>query len=132
MKLDWTGLLEELAQRVLEAEREGEPDELLNEGPPSEPAAILDVAGLKLPARHPSILFGDGDSGKSMLLLWVLGNLRQRGLKVGLADWELTADDHRQRLREMFPENTPDVRYLRCARPIVHEADRLRRWVRDR
>jgi hypothetical protein len=26
----------------------------------------------------------------------------------------------------------PAVRYLRCERPIVHEADRLRRWVRDR
>ena len=25
----------------------------------------------------------------------------------------------------------PDVRYIRCDRPLVHEVDRLRRWIRD-
>jgi hypothetical protein len=77
------------------------------------------------------VLFGDGDSAKSYLALYVLGELACRGLRVGLADWELDASDHRLRLGRLFPEKLPPVRYLRCERAIVHEADRLRRWVRE-
>src|SRR5262249_36961251 len=49
-----------------------------------------------------------------------------------LADWELSEVDHWERLGRLFPGDIPPVRYLCCARSIVHEADRLRRWVRDR
>jgi hypothetical protein len=124
--------VEELAQRVIAAERAGEPDLCLADPIPVERVEILDVNGLKLPQRHPAMLFGDGDSCKTYLALYVLGELERRGLRVGLADWELSEADHRERLCRLFGEPLPAVRYLRCARPIVHEADRLRRWVRER
>lgn len=127
----WTSAVEELAQRVLAAEREGAPDVSLAEVVP-EPVRTLDILGLLLPRHHPAVLFGDGDSAKSYLTLYVLGRLAQEGLRVGLADWELSESDHRERLGRLFPKALPAVRYLRCARSIVHEADRLRRWVRDR
>ncbi len=130
--LPWLDLLEELDQRILAADREGEPDLGLHEIAAPGEVEILDVDGLRLPRRHPSIIFGDGDTGKSYLLLWTLGRLALRGLSVGLADWELTAGDHRGRLGRLFPDQLPEIRYLRCIRPIVAEAERLRRWVRDR
>lgn len=126
----WRDPVEELAQRALAAERQGEPDVALAEVQ-AEPAKILDVEGLRLPREHPAILFGDGDTGKSMILLYVLGRLAQDGLRVGLADWELGPEDHADRLRRLFAGSPPPIRYLRCARPIIHESDRLRRWVRE-
>lgn len=125
-------VLEELAQCVLAAEREGAPDVGLHEIDAPGPVEILDVDGLLLPRCHPTVLFGDGDTGKSYLVLYVLGQLQRQGLNVGLADWELSEADHRDRLGRLFGTDMPAVRYLRCARPIIHEADRLRRWVRDR
>ncbi len=127
----WSAALEELAQRALAAERTGSPDVDLA-SVTAAPARVLEVAGLRLPAAHPAVLFGDGDSAKSYLTLYILGELACRGLRVGLADWELDAPDHGLRLTRLFPaEQLPAVRYLRCERAIVHEADRLRRWVRE-
>lgn len=127
----WRDVVEELGQRVLAAEREGEPDVCLRDVQ-AEEVRVLEVEGLRLPRHHPAVLFGDGDSAKSYLALFVLGRLAAEGLRVGLADWELSEVDHRERLGRLFPGELPPVRYLRCARAIGHEADRLRRWVRDR
>jgi len=128
---EWQDAVEEFAQRVLAAERAGEPDVCLPDVVVS-PVQILDVNGLRLPRHHSTVLFGDGDSLKSYLALYILGCLARLGLRVLLADWELTEADHRERLGRLFPGAMPEIRYLRCSRAIGHEADRLRRWVRDR
>lgn len=125
-------VIEELALRIIATERKGEPDVALHELEAPAPTELLEVDGLLLPRRHPTVFFGDGDSAKSYLMLYVLGRLALEGMRVGLADWELSEEDHRERLGRLFPGNMPPVRYLRCARPIVAESDRLRRWVRDR
>ena len=53
-------------------------------------------------------------------------------MKVGYSDWELDAGTQRGRLEQLFgAEEMPDVRYVRCERPLVYEVDRLRRFVRD-
>jgi hypothetical protein len=52
-------------------------------------------------------------------------------VRVGLFDWELAGEDHRERLERLFGAKLPGVRYARCNRPFVHELDRLRRIVRD-
>ena len=77
------------------------------------------------------ILFGDGGTAKSYLTLYFAGRLAQRGLHVGMFDWELAGEEHRDRLERLFPERMPVVLYVRCSRPLVHEAERLRRIVRD-
>jgi hypothetical protein len=130
-RIDWVGMLEEVCQRVLRAERQGEPAIVLRDVPRPPLDDEHDIGGVRLPKRHPSILFGDGGTGKSLLGLYVLGRLAERGLPVGLFDWELDAGAHRLRLEQLFGAAMPDIRYVRCDRPLVHEVDRLRRIVRD-
>jgi len=131
MKLDWTGMLEELAQRVLAAEREGEPAVSLREIPCPTPDDTLTVEGLPLLARHPVIWFGDGGTAKSYLALYVAGQLAKRGHRVGFFDWELAGDDHRLRLEQLFGDDMPELRYLRCDRPLFQMVDQVRRVVRE-
>jgi hypothetical protein len=129
--LDWLGLLEEFVSRVLAAERTGQPAVLLRDVPRPRPDDVLYVDGLPLLARHPMILFGDGGAAKSYLALRAAGLLDQQGIRVGLFDWELAGEDHRERLEMLFPGNLPGIVYARCEKPLVHEIDRLRRIVRD-
>jgi hypothetical protein len=76
-------------------------------------------------------LFGDGGTAKSYTALYFIGRLAQRGIPVAYFDWELAADEHRDRLERLFPAHMPKIQYARCDRPLVHEVDRLRRIVRD-
>lgn len=128
--LDWVGVLEEFCQRVLAADREGQPAVDLRTLPKGTDDDRLEVEGLPLLRRHPTILFGDGGAAKSYLSLYLAGRLAERGMRVALFDWELAGEDHRERLERMFGA-MPRVMYARCDRPLVYEADRLRRIVRD-
>lgn len=129
--LDWLGLLEEFVQRVLAAERAGQPAVVLRDVPRPGPDDSHVVDGLPLLMRHPLIVFGDGGAAKSYLALYCAGRLEQAGIRVALADWELAVDDHRERLERLFPGDLPGVRYIRCDKPLHHEVDRLRRIVAD-
>ena len=130
VEIDWDRLLEEFCQRVLMAEREGRPAVLLREFPrPVDDH--LDVEGIRLHRRHPAILFGDGGTAKSYTALYLAGRLDQRGVRVLYADWEFAGEDHRDRLERLFGPDMPAVTYVRCERPLVHEADRLRRIVQE-
>ena len=129
-EIDWDRLLEEFCQRVLMAEREGQPARLLREVPRSVDDH-LDVVGVRLHRRHPVILFGDGGAAKSYLALNLLGHLDQRGLRSLYCDWEFSGEDHRDRLERLFGSDMPAVQYVRCERPLVFEADRLRRIVAE-
>jgi len=128
---DWYGLVEDFCQRVLAAERAGQPAVHLREVERPGPDASVDVDGLRILTRHPMILFGDGGTGKSMIELHVAGELARRGMRVMLADWELDGSDHRDRLERLFGAEMPDMLYARCDRPLVAEVDRLRRIVSD-
>jgi hypothetical protein len=129
-KVDWATLLEELCQRVLAAERAGEPAVILRDlaTPPEDEEINID--GLVMPSKHGTILFGDGGSCKSLLQLLVGGRLAMGGIRVVYIDWELDQWTHRGRLERLFPEAMPDVRYVRCDRPLVYEVDRLATIIR--
>ena len=129
--IDWTGYLEELCQRVLDAERAGQPAVDLRTLERPGPDDTIKLDGLRLPRRHPTIIFGDGGSAKSYLALYVLARLRQKGLNVALFDWELAGEDHRERLERLFSIGMPKIFYARCQRPLIYEADRLLRIIRD-
>jgi len=131
--IDWFGLVEEVCQRVFQAEREGEPDVDLRTLPRPQPDDEIRVQGLSFPRRHPSILFGDGGAAKSYTALFIAGILAHKGLSVALFDWELCGEDHRDRLERLFgPDSMPVIRYALCERPLTAEVDRLRRIVRQR
>jgi hypothetical protein len=129
--LDWVGVIEEFCQRVLVADRRGQPAVDLRML--SRPAAddALEIEGLRLVRRHPSIIFGDGGAAKSYTCLYFAGRLAERGMRVALFDWELAGEDHRDRLERLFGGAMPKIIYARCERPLVYEVDRLRRIARD-
>lgn len=127
---DWVGLIEEFSQRVIEAERKGSTGVLLRDIPRPRPDDVHLVHRLPLLARHPTILFGDGGAAKSYRALYCAGELDRQGLRVGLFDWELAGEDHRDRLERLFGGDLPAVRYARCDRPLVHEVGRVRRIIR--
>lgn len=129
-KIDWYGLLEELCQHVLTAERKGAPAIILRDLP--RPTADLDhdVDAFRFSQRHPTIVFGDGGTVKSYFALYLAGTLAERGARVALFDWELDAAQHRLRLERLFGQAMPGVRYVRCDRPLIYEVDRLHRIAR--
>jgi hypothetical protein len=124
--------MEELCQRVLQADRIGQPAvDLRKIDRPNSDNDMIEVTGLALPKRHPSVVFGDGGAGKSYLALYLAGCIAEQSVSVGLFDWELAGDDHCDRLERLFPDGMPRILYARCERPLVYEIDRLRRIVRD-
>jgi len=130
-ELDWQGYLEELCQRILGAERIGQPAVDLRELERPKADDAISIEGLSLPRRHPTTLFGDGGAAKSYTGLYLAGRLVQQGMSVALFDWELAGEDHRDRLERLFGKAMPKISYARCERPLVYEVDRLRRIVRD-
>lgn len=127
--LDWSILVDELGMRVRDAERAGQPAVLLRDVAKPTPDEQLAVDGLRLLKKHPVVIFGDGGSAKSYLALYLAGRLDQTGLKVGLFDWELGAEDHRERLERLFGDRMPGVFYVRCTRPLTQEVDRITRVI---
>lgn len=127
--IDWLGLLEHVCQRVLSAERTGEPSILLRDVPEPADEEEFDVFGLRFPMSNTSILFGDGGTLKSYLELAIASDLAKRGHRVLYADWELDSLKHRRRLREINGDDLPDVRYIRCDKPLVYEVTRLKRAI---
>jgi DNA-binding CsgD family transcriptional regulator len=130
--LDWGALVEEFAQRVLQADRVGLPAVDLRELPrPDTENDTVEIEGLPLLRRHPSVIFGDGGAAKSYTALFLAGRMAQMGIRAALFDWELCGEDHRERLERLFGARMPPILYARCERPLVFEADRLRRIVRE-
>lgn len=127
--LDWFGFLEEFATKVIASERQGTPDVNLRTVPRPEPDRMFTIEGVELPQHHPCILFGDGGTAKSYLALYWAGRLMQGGCKVLYADWEFTADEHRERLELLFGADFPGIRYLPCYRPIAEERERIARAI---
>ena len=130
--VDWFGLLEELAGRVLAAERTGQPAQHLRDLDPPGADQIVELDGLPILRHHPMILFGDGGSAKSILALYYAGRLTQKGIRTLYADWEFSGADHRERLARLFgADMMPDVLYARCDKSFPDEVDRLTRIIRD-
>jgi hypothetical protein len=127
--VDWTGLLEELCQSVIAAERAGQPAMLLRDLARPTPGEDVDVDGIRLLRRLPVFLFGDGGDAKSYIGLYLASRLAELGLRVLFADWEFAGEDHRERLERLCGPDMPELWYARCERPMVTEADRLRRIV---
>ena len=125
--LDWQSRLDELAFKISSAESHGQaavwlPDVARATGDPT-----FTVDGFPLLREHPQIVFGDGGSLKSYLMLHWAGNLAKQGVRVMYADWELDESDHRERAAALWGAVVPKILYVRCNRPLVTEVERLSR-----
>jgi hypothetical protein len=130
-ELDWLSLVEEFCQRVLSAQRAGQPAIDLRDLERPKPDDSLRVEGICLPRRHPTIIFGDGGAAKSYTALYLAGRLAQQGMSIGLFDWELAGEDHRDRFERLFGQEMPRIWYAHCERGLIYEVDRLRRIVAE-
>jgi hypothetical protein len=129
-QVDWPGIVEEFCQRVLLAERQGEPAIDLADVLARETDTSILVEEFPVLKHHPVILFGDGGACKSYLALYLAWKLTERGETVIYADWELDAADHRERL-ESIAGTFRGIKYVRCRLPLREETERLRRIARE-
>ena len=95
-----------------------------------EPEPEFSFEGFTFPRSHPTILFADGGTAKSLFAMLLGRPARAAGpdgrvLRLGVDAWT-----HRQRLESLFGPIMPALRYLRCDRPLVYEADRLAQAIR--
>ena len=52
-------------------------------------------------------------------MLKAAAELSAKGLRVGLFDWELDEFVHRTRLEMICGPTLPEIRYVRCSKPLV-------------
>jgi hypothetical protein len=125
---DWLGAVDAACLEVIAADRVGEMPIVLDDAPTLE-CLNVEVCGLEIPADAVSMLIAHGDSLKSLLLLYILGTLAQRGQSVLYTDWEWSANRHKRRKVRIFGlDRIPGLHYLRCHAPLPIEADRIRRY----
>ncbi len=129
--IDWPGAIEDLCYQTFAKERAGNDVIDLRTLPKPEADTSLTLYNLEFPKKSPTILFGDGGSGKSYLALYFAGYLQSKGLRVGYFDWECEPNDHRRRLERLFGSEMPQVFYCECQRSLHDEVDRLSKIVRE-
>lgn len=129
----WKALVDELAIRVQQGERDGDPGVELATVPAR---STLDehfhrAHGFRLPDKLPSMLFGDGDSLKTMTADAIAIELARKGIKTGIVDAEMTVDEHRDRVEALHGGAVPSgVYYLAASRALVYDRDRVAEFIR--
>jgi hypothetical protein len=128
--VDFAGYLEEFRQRVVAAERRGQPAVALHEIPRPTAGTTLDVFGFRIFLDQPQIMFAPGGTGKSLLTLAIGGELGRRGIRTLLLDWELDGGEHRVRRDALALPET--IYYRRCDQPLSVLSDSIKREMVDR
>ena len=143
-EFDWETMLEQAAVKVLDSYREGEPPIDLADVDDPDPQ-LFQVEPL-LPAHVPTVLAGDGDSGKSLLALYLAvlmakggkgAGLNAEPCNVGYLDWEANQDDHRRRLTLIerglgVSAHSVHIAYRRCAQPLAAMTEELLEWALEK
>lgn len=134
--IDWLGLLDDLCMRVLDHEERGHPEVPLEDIPSDvDSSPEIEAGTLPLLRSHPTIWFGDGAAGKSLLALFAAADLAQQGYRVLYCDWELDGESHSQRLRRFFgpvPGLRDNLFYRRCDRSFQREGMQIREVIAKR
>jgi hypothetical protein len=141
LNADWPDMISYACQVALEWHRTGEPAILLRDAP--EPIFGSKLIPPILTADGPTILFGDGGSGKSLIALALglslhTGRVLIDGLepeaevRVGFLDWEWEGHVHKRRMARLWPtSDLPDLVYVKCDLPLRSEENRLRRIIKE-
>lgn len=127
----WKALVDELCIRVRAAETTGSPSVMLCDVPKRGPERWLRALGFTLPEHLPAMLFGDGDSLKTMAADAMAVELARQGIATGIVDAEMTAEEHADRVAKMSPIVPTNLVYLSCSRPLIHERDRIVEMIRQ-
>ncbi|MBI2059545.1 MAG: bifunctional DNA primase/polymerase [Nitrospirae bacterium] len=138
LQIGWAGMLESVAVLAIERIKTGDPVEFLNA-----PMTARDTRWLIdriVTLGVPTILFGDGGTGKSLLAL-ACAVAHQGGCgplmdscntwgKAFYLDWESDSDEHKARLRQMVTDQgLPPIGYRRCIGPLYDQRRQIKRLV---
>lgn len=125
---DWQGAIDAAAILAIDAERGGN-DAITLDDAPTTIAQNHEVGGLTVAADATTLLIAHGDSTKSLILLYVLGKLAERGTNVLFCDWEWQPERHLGRKRRLFGDRRLDgLKYLKLNAPLAVESERIRRF----
>jgi hypothetical protein len=125
---DWQWALDTLAALTIEAERTGDAPIVLDDAPDLV-VRNHEVMGVTIAGDAATLFVAHGDSTKSLLELYALGSLAQRGRPTLYCDWEWTADRHKARKVRLFGgDRLENLHYLKLTAPLTIEADRIRRF----
>lgn len=140
-EIDWAGKVAEVCILTLDRFREAEPAILIRDAqPPADAGFILPPL---LIGHHPTILFGDGGSMKSMLALASIISLHSylplfgleptARVRCGYLDWEFEGYEHNARMRSLLGPGAdlPDIPYLRMAGSLSDQIERVDRFIGD-
>ena len=139
---DWERILEYVCITTVKQMREGEDFiDLATVNILEDEGHILSPI---LPLNQPSLIYGDGGSGKSILALW-FANLIYQGVQT---DWVTALKknvlylDYETNVSEMFNRNSKigkgmnldipsGIRYHRCFQPLYYIAEGIRRKIQE-
>lgn len=139
----WTSMLEQVCVLTLRELRKGEPVDSLEPDVNEQPAGF--VLNPLLYEQHPTVLYGPGDSMKSLFALYC-GMLLASGKsgpnlwcapepwRVLFLDWEMSVRDLRSRvsmLRHGDPRLTKAPDYRRCYQPLAHDVEELKKVISE-
>lgn len=144
-QFNWHDIIEQLSMASLAYFRKGEPVELIpsDDEIKRQPYLLYPL----LPLNKPTIIYGDGGTGKSLISLFIatIVTLAWRdnplGLEVGLEaapvcylDWESDKDDIDWRAKAIqnghgLPKFS--VHYRRCVLPLVEDIEQVQQIVMD-
>ena len=140
--VDWAEILERTCLAVLTGERAGEPIETVGNRPQRiRPRFLVDPI---LPADKPTILFGEGGTGKSTLAAAIAVSVEtgidviagwrpSRPTNVLYLDWETGPDDIDERVRGVAAgagiTDEVAIAYRFCSGPIADMVDELAREI---
>lgn len=136
--IDWEVMVEELSALVVDAHRQGASEIVLG-AVPEDDMLTWRVEGV-LPEGFPTLLYGDGGSGKSMFATFISVLIDQGYLstdlrlpvepgKVLYLDWETDAEEIAKRARGIHRglglDTSSGIVYRRCSQPLLAEVDRI-------
>lgn len=127
--IDWVGIVDDACQRVIVAERQGEPVIALANIAMPDLEYDHTVNGFVVPRRDTAAIVADGGKGKSTFAMYVAGELEQRGERVLFCDYETDGVSTKQKALMLFGTVPAGLFYRRCALPFIEEADTIHRDV---
>lgn len=137
---DWDTVLEQLCWITLDHYRAGEPIVIIgNSDQPISPGYLLSPL---LPLRQPSLIYGDGGTGKSYLALFIALSIQlpydaamwhPDQANALYLDWETDSNTAGNRVKRLkvgmgFP-NELSLSYRRCALPLADDITAIKRMV---
>jgi hypothetical protein len=142
--VDWYAIIETVCTRTIDLYRDGRPAESLEPQEQDQPAYF--ICNPLIYDRHPTLLYGPGESGKSFVALYVACLLASGGTSSNLAvapdghnvlylDWEMRAPEMRARVRQLraaHPELTKAPLHRSMHLPLASCTPEIRREIHEK